>query len=85
MEAKRPSSPDYYEVLGLQKAASPADIKKAYYLKARTCHPDKNPDDPKAEETVRLLLDSSLLRLAPRPDPHSLPSSSLFLLLVSIT
>lgn len=40
---------DYYEVLGLKKGASDADIKKAYRQMAKKYHPDLNPDDPEAE------------------------------------
>lgn len=41
---------DYYEVLGIDKSASEADIKKAFKKLARKYHPDLNRDDPKVAE-----------------------------------
>ena len=41
---------DYYEVLGVEKGASDADIKKAFKKLARKYHPDLNRDNPKAAE-----------------------------------
>ncbi|XP_055903301.1 dnaJ homolog subfamily C member 17 [Eupeodes corollae] len=44
-----------YEYLGVDVDAQEADIRKAYRKKALACHPDKNPDNPKAAETFHIL------------------------------
>ncbi len=44
---------DLYEILGVDRNASPDEVKSAYRKMARKYHPDANPDDPDAEENFK--------------------------------
>ncbi|KAI9099478.1 hypothetical protein DFS34DRAFT_593128 [Phlyctochytrium arcticum] len=52
---ENPCDMQYYELLDVAATATAGQIKKAYYLKAMKCHPDKNPDDPHADEKFKAI------------------------------
>ena len=47
------SKRDYYEVLGVSRDADEAELKSCYRKLALAFHPDRNPDDPVAEEKFK--------------------------------
>jgi molecular chaperone DnaJ len=49
---------DYYDVLGVDRGADDAEIKKAFRKLARQFHPDVNPDDPEAEARFKELAEA---------------------------
>jgi len=48
------SKPDYYEVLEVSRSVTTVELKQAYRKKALEHHPDRNPDNPEAEERFKL-------------------------------
>ncbi|XP_045391202.1 dnaJ homolog subfamily C member 17 isoform X1 [Lemur catta] len=46
---------DLYALLGIEEKAADKEVKKAYRQKALACHPDKNPDNPRAAELFHQL------------------------------
>lgn len=58
--------PDYYELLGLDRDASEADIKRAYRRLGRRHHPDVNPGDAEAEERFKQISEAYAVLSDPR-------------------
>lgn len=44
---------NYYDILGLSKTAGEEQIRRSYRKLAMECHPDRNPNDPQAEERFK--------------------------------
>lgn len=59
---------DPYQVLGVSPGASQEEIKRAYRQKAKECHPDLHPEDPKANEKMNEVNEAYDLLM--HPDKH---------------
>lgn len=63
------SKRDYYEVLGVDRDASEADLKKSYRKLALQFHPDRNPDDPAAEAKFKEVSEAYMVLSDPEKRP----------------
>ncbi|NMC69641.1 MAG: J domain-containing protein [Myxococcales bacterium] len=51
---------DPWTVLGVQPDAAPEEVRRAFRRRARELHPDRRPDDPRAEEEFKVLVEALL-------------------------
>lgn len=58
VDFKKFSEIDIYKLVGVEITATEVEIRKSYRKKALECHPDKNPDNPKAAELFHQLQDA---------------------------
>lgn len=49
---------DYYSILGVNKSATPVDIKAAFRRLAKKHHPDKNPNNPQSSVIFKSILEA---------------------------
>jgi DnaJ-class molecular chaperone len=62
-----------YRVLGLDPDASADEIRQAYRRKAHEFHPDRNPEDPRAEERFKKLSEAYQILTQTKPPAESAP------------
>lgn len=67
---------DYYEVLGVAKDASDADIKKAYRQLAKQYHPDLHPGDTECEARFKEVAEAYAVLSDPPTSARSTTSSA---------
>lgn len=72
---------DYYDLLGVERSATPDELKQAYRKAALKHHPDRNPDDPHAEATFKKINEAYSVLSDPDKRAHydrfgSAPSNS---------
>ena len=67
---------DYYEILEVERTASDAEIKTAYRKLAMKWHPDRNPNNPEAEEKFKQC--SEAYAVLSDPDKHVLTAYGAF-------
>jgi len=66
---------DYYEVLAVMRDASDEEVKRAYRKLAVKFHPDKNPNDPHAEEKFKELGEAYDVLIDPTSVPPTIASA----------
>ena len=64
------SKRDYYEILGVSRDSSAAELKKAFKKKAMKYHPDRNPDNPEAAASLKKLLKHMTFYLTLKKNLH---------------
>lgn len=74
-----------YQVLGLDSGASAEDIRQAYRRRAHELHPDRNPQDPRAEERFKKLSEAyQILTQTEPPAPATPAAPGFFAYLVTL-